>query len=58
MKKSQFTNEQIAIALLQAESGTPVEEICLKLGISQQAIYRRRKKSGGIGLEELRRLKS
>ena len=58
MKKSRFTNEQIAFALRQAESGTAVEEVCRKLNISQQRFYRWRKKFGGIGVEELRRLKS
>ena len=52
MKKSRFTNEQIAFALKQAESGTPVEEVCRKLGVSQPTFYR------WIGVEEFRRLKS
>jgi len=58
MKKSRFTNEQIAFALKQAESGTPVEEVCRKLGISQPTFYRWKKKFDGMGVEELRRLKS
>ena len=33
MKKSRFTNEQIAFALKQAESGVPIEEVCRKLGV-------------------------
>lgn len=33
MKKSKFSDEQIAFALKQAESGTRVSEICRKLGI-------------------------
>ncbi len=58
MKKSRFTNEQIAFALKQAESGTPVEEVCRKLGVSQPTFYRWKKKFDGMGVEELRRLKS
>ena len=58
MKKSRFTNEQIAFALKQAESGTPVEEGCRKLGGSQPTFYRWKKKFDGMGVEELRRLKS
>jgi len=58
MKKYRFTNEQIAFALKQAETGTPVEEVCRKLGVSQPTFYRWKKKFGGMGVEELRCLKS
>lgn len=57
MKKSKFTEEQIAFALKQAESGTTVEEICRKMGISQATFYAWRKKLGGSGVSELRRLR-
>jgi len=45
MKKSQYTAEQIAFALRQAESGTPVPEVCRKIGIAEQTFYRWRKKT-------------
>ena len=35
MKKSKFTDEQIAFALCQAETGTKVSEVCRKMGISE-----------------------
>lgn len=57
MKKSRFTEEQIAFALRQAETGTRVEEICRKMGISDATFYTWRKKFGGIGVSELRRLR-
>lgn len=57
MKKSKFTEEQIAFALKQAESGTVIEEICRKMGISQATFYAWRKKFGGLGVSELRRLR-
>ena len=57
MKKSKFTEEQIAFALKQAESGISVEEICRKMGISQATFYAWRKKFGGLGVAELRRLR-
>ena len=56
MKKSKNTEEQIAFALKQAELGTLVEEVCRKLGISDVTFYNWRKKYGGLGPSELRRL--
>ena len=57
MKRSRFTEEQIAFALRQAESGTAIQEITRKLGISEQTFYRWKKKYAGLGIAELRRLK-
>ena len=57
MKKSKFTEEQIAYALRQVESGTPVLDVCRKLGISEQTFYRWKKKYEGMGVAELRRLR-
>ena len=39
MKRKRFTEEQIAFALRQAEAGTPVEEVCRKLGVSEPTLY-------------------
>ena len=39
MKRSQFTDQQIAFILRQAEEGTAVEEVCRKAGISVQTFY-------------------
>lgn len=49
MKKSKYTEEQIAFALKQAELGTSVEEVCRKLGISDATFYNLRKKFGAWG---------
>lgn len=57
MKKSKFTEQQIAFALKQAELGTPVEEVCRKVGISDATFYNWKKKYGGLGPSELRRLR-
>jgi putative transposase len=57
MKKSNFTEEQIAFALRQAEHGTQVVEVCRKMRVSEQTFYRWKKKYGGMGPGELRRLK-
>ena len=40
MKKSRYTEEQIAFALKQAELGTPVNEVCRKVGVSEPTFYR------------------
>ena len=56
MKKSRFTNEQIAFALKQADTGTPVTEICRKMGVSEPTFYRWKKKFDGLGVSEVRRL--
>lgn len=57
MKVSKFTEAQIAFALKQAELGTKVEEVCRKLGISEATFYNWKKKYGGLGPSELRRLR-
>lgn len=57
MKKSKFTEEQIAFALHQAEMGTSVEEVCRKIGIAQAAFYAWKKKYGGMGVSEFRRFR-
>ena len=57
MRRTKFTEEQIAFALKQAETGTPVMEVIRKMGITEQTFYRWKKKYGGLGNSELRRLK-
>ena len=57
MRSSKFTEEQIAFALKQAETGTPVQEVIRKLGITEQTFYRWKKKYGGMMPSDLRKLK-
>ena len=57
MKRKQFSEEQIAFALRQAESGTTIEEICRKMGVSEPTFYRWKKVYAGMGVSEIRRLK-
>jgi putative transposase len=57
MKRKRFSNEQIASALRQAESGVAPVEICRKLGVSEQTFYRWKRRFAGMGIAELRRLR-
>ena len=57
MKKSRFSEQQIAFILRQAEEGTRVEEVCRKAGISEATYYNWRKKYGGLMPSEMKRLK-
>lgn len=56
--KKRFTEEQIAYALRQVESGLSVPEISRKLGVSEQTFYRWKKRYAGMGVSELRKLKA
>ena len=55
--KKRFTEQQIAFALRQASSGTPVVEITRKMGVSEATFYRWKKQFAGMGVAEIRRLK-
>jgi putative transposase len=57
MKRSRHTEEQIAFALRQAKSGTPVAEVIRKMGITEPTFYRWKKQFAGMGVTEIRRLK-
>jgi putative transposase len=57
MKRSKFSEEQIAYALRQAEGGTPAADVCRQLGISEATFYLWKKKFAHLGVSELRRLR-
>lgn len=57
MKKSRFSEQQIAYILKQADDGLSVEEVCRKAGVSQQTYYRWRKKYSGLMPSEVKRLR-
>jgi putative transposase len=48
---------RMARAIRQAESGTPVPEVCRKGGIAEQTFYRRKKKHAGMGIAEVRKVR-
>jgi putative transposase len=57
MKKSKFSEAQIVFAIKQSETGVGVAEVCRKMGISEATFYNWKKKYGGLGVSELRRLR-
>ena len=57
MKKSRFTDEQIAYALKQADMGVPVKEVIRKMGICDQTFYRWKKKYAGMLPSDVKKLR-
>ena len=57
MKKSRFSEQQVAFILRQAEEGAPVAEVCRKAGISEATYYNWRKKYAGLLPSEMKRLR-
>jgi putative transposase len=57
MKKSKYTDGQIVAALKEHESGISASDICRRLGISSATFYNWKKKFGGLGMTEMRKLK-
>ena len=57
MKRSKFSKEQIVYAIRQAESGTPVGNLCRQLGVSDATFYAWKKTYAHLGVSELRRLR-
>jgi len=55
--KKRFTPAQIAFALRQAASGTPISEITRKMGVTDVTFYRWKKLYANLGIAEIRRLK-
>lgn len=57
MPKKRYSDGQIAFALRQAEAGTPIGEICRKMGVAEATFYRWKKVYAGMGVAEILRLK-
>jgi putative transposase len=55
--KKKFSVEQIVGVLKQAEVGVPVAELIRKVGISEQTIYRWKKQSVGLEVDQVRQMK-
>ena len=55
--KKRHSEEQIIYALRGLETGNNGLEVCREMGISEQTLYNWKRKYGGMGVGELRRLK-
>lgn len=57
MKKSRYTEEQVAYALRQAEGGMPVADVCRQMGIAEATFYIWKKRYGSLGVSEVREIR-
>ena len=57
MRSNRFSEEQIIGILKENEAGIPVKDLCRRHGVSEQTVYRWRRKFGGMDVQEARRLK-
>ena len=57
MKRSRYSDEQIASPWRQADSGTAVADVCRTLGFSEATFYVWKKKYANLGATELRELR-
>ena len=57
MRKSRFTTEQIIKVLQVWDAGAKVSELVRQHGVTEQTLYRWKKKYGGMQVNDARRLK-
>jgi len=57
MKGSRFSETQIFSILKEAESGSPVKDVCRKYSISDATYYNWKSKYGGMSVSDLKRMK-
>lgn len=58
MKKSRFTEEQIVAALQEWDAGAKIADLVRRHGVTEQTLYRWKKKYGGLQVNEAKRLKA
>ena len=57
MKRTRFSEEQIAGILKQGEAGMKTRELCRQHGISEGTFYNRKAKYGGMRVTDVQKLK-
>ena len=58
MRKSRFTDAQIIAVLYEWDAGAKVVDLVRKHGVTEQTLYRWKKKYGGLQASEAKRLKA
>ena len=57
MRKSKFTEAQVAAALRECASGTPTGQVARRLGVSEQTLYTWKKKYASLDTSDIRKLR-
>lgn len=55
--KKRYTEEQIVLVLKEVENGAKINDVCRRMGISEQTFFRWRSKYSGVGVSEIRRMR-
>ena len=58
MKRSRFSEEQIIQAVQEWEAGAKIADLVRRLGVTEQTLYRWKKKYGGLQVSEAKRLRA
>lgn len=58
MKKSRFSEKQVAFAFREVESGRAPADVCRQLGVSEATFYMWKKKYAHLRVSELRGLRA
>jgi putative transposase len=58
MKRSRFSEEQIVGVLQEWDAGAKVADLVRRHGVTEQTLYRWKKKYGGLQVSETKRLKA
>ena len=57
MRKSKFSESQVAAVLKEVEGGVAVGDVCRQHGISPATFYQWRSKYGGMSVSDMQRLR-
>jgi putative transposase len=58
MKKTRFTEAQVLKVFKHQEAGSKVSDLCREVGISDATYYNWKAKYGGMGVNDVKRMKS